>query len=268
MRQWAQTVIQEIPFKRKRRIYLLRGWLNTGRGCPQSLWSLNFWRYSKPRWTQPWVTCYSWPCFEQSSPRESPEVPFNLRYFVIPWNVLIRLQQYLKEGEAGCKSLCSSQPEPAVLWDPNCFLGTEERQRISELLQLEVPRQDPGMHAALLSAERDIGQTVQRRTMSWSSGCPSGVMRGPDPWGYHSRVQGHLQSPNTSLQLWRSLLDCYNHLCAIQHSHISLGVRTDNETENCRVSILGGFQNASDWTKPWAICSDLRVDPALSKKLV
>lgn len=41
-------------------------------------------RYSKPNWTQPWVTCCSWPCCEQGRwIRWSPMAPANLNYSLI-----------------------------------------------------------------------------------------------------------------------------------------------------------------------------------------
>jgi len=67
-------------------------------------------------------------------------------------------------------------------------------------------------------------------------------MKGPDDWGHHSTVQVNLQSPITSLPLPRSLLDCCNCLCAIQLSLIRLGVKTEDQSNNCALSIPGGFQ--------------------------
>lgn len=41
-------------------------------------------RYSKPNWTQPWVTCCSWPCCEQGRwIKWSPMAPANMNYSLI-----------------------------------------------------------------------------------------------------------------------------------------------------------------------------------------
>lgn len=44
---WAQTEIQEVAFKHKKKTLLLWGWLTTGTGCPERSWGLHSWRYSK-----------------------------------------------------------------------------------------------------------------------------------------------------------------------------------------------------------------------------
>ena len=41
------------------------GWLNTGVGCLEMLWSLRAWKCSKCNWAQSWTTCSSSPCFNQ-----------------------------------------------------------------------------------------------------------------------------------------------------------------------------------------------------------
>lgn len=46
---------------------LLWGWLNTGMCCPDKLWSLPFWRYSKGTWTQSWSTCCRWFCLSREA---------------------------------------------------------------------------------------------------------------------------------------------------------------------------------------------------------
>ena len=45
--------------------FFLWGWSNTNTGCPEKMWSLHPWSYSKPDWTQPPATCCSWLCFKQ-----------------------------------------------------------------------------------------------------------------------------------------------------------------------------------------------------------
>lgn len=46
--------------------FVLWGWLNTGTGLPERLWSLHPWRYSKPNWTRSWATCSSCHYLEQT----------------------------------------------------------------------------------------------------------------------------------------------------------------------------------------------------------
>lgn len=76
--QWAQTEIQEIPFKhKKKKKKLLWGWWNTGTGCPEWLWSLPPWRYSKPEFQ---VTCSRWLLWAGSWTRHSAEMLSNLNY--------------------------------------------------------------------------------------------------------------------------------------------------------------------------------------------
>ena len=38
-------------------------WQSTGRSCPEGLWSLLLWRYSRPAWTRCCAACSGWPCF-------------------------------------------------------------------------------------------------------------------------------------------------------------------------------------------------------------
>lgn len=45
--------------------------------------------------------------------------------------------------------------------------------------------------------------------------------------------EGTLTESCVPPQIWRLLLDCYNHLHAIQHSHIRLRLRTENQKESC-----------------------------------
>lgn len=44
-----------------RRTFLLWGLQSTGTGCWGKLWSLLFWRYSKPTWMLSWAICYREP---------------------------------------------------------------------------------------------------------------------------------------------------------------------------------------------------------------
>lgn len=53
-------------------------------GCPERLWSVWHWRYSKPYWTMSWAACSAWPCLLQTDwTRWSPEVLSHLNCFVI-----------------------------------------------------------------------------------------------------------------------------------------------------------------------------------------
>ena len=58
------------------RISLLRGWRSTGTGCPERLWSLLLWRYSKPALTRSCAAYCRWPCIGRGvglgDPQRSP----------------------------------------------------------------------------------------------------------------------------------------------------------------------------------------------------
>ena len=58
-RQWAQMELQEIPSEHK--LFSV----STGTDCPERLWGLHPWRYSKPDWTWSWASCSSWPCLNR-----------------------------------------------------------------------------------------------------------------------------------------------------------------------------------------------------------
>lgn len=52
-------------FKHKKHIFLLWRWSNTESGCPERLWNLHPWWYSKPDWTLPKATGSSWLCLSR-----------------------------------------------------------------------------------------------------------------------------------------------------------------------------------------------------------
>lgn len=49
---------KKILFRHKKKPCLLSGWLHTGKGCSGRLRSLRPWRYSEPKWTQSWSSCW------------------------------------------------------------------------------------------------------------------------------------------------------------------------------------------------------------------
>jgi len=63
----------------------LWGWWSTGTGCPERLWILLLWRYSRRSWTKTCATCSRWPCFgrrvELDDPQRSLTTP-NFRWFL------------------------------------------------------------------------------------------------------------------------------------------------------------------------------------------
>ena len=60
-----------------RRTSSLWEWQNAGTGCPEGLWSLLLWRYSKPAWTSSCVTCSTWTCFDRGGlDKMIPKGPF------------------------------------------------------------------------------------------------------------------------------------------------------------------------------------------------
>ena len=55
------------------RTSLVWGWQSTGTGCPEGLWSLLRWRYSKPTWTRSCATCSTCPCFGRGGGLDDPQ---------------------------------------------------------------------------------------------------------------------------------------------------------------------------------------------------
>ena len=51
----------------------LWGWQSTGTGCPEGLWSLLLWRYSKPTWTRSCAACSRWLCFSRGVGLDDPQ---------------------------------------------------------------------------------------------------------------------------------------------------------------------------------------------------
>ena len=51
----------------------LWGWWSTGTGCPEGLWSLLLWRYSRPTWTRSCAACCRWPCFGRGVGLDDPQ---------------------------------------------------------------------------------------------------------------------------------------------------------------------------------------------------
>lgn len=81
-------------------IPLLWEWSDTGKGCPQRLWSLHPWAYSKPSWTQSWTTCCSWSCSEQGRVEQTtpPHLIHSLiLQFIYSW-CLSRSEEWCLEG--------------------------------------------------------------------------------------------------------------------------------------------------------------------------
>ena len=78
--QWIQWSIQK---------YWIM-WQDAGEGvwsaCPERLWVLLLWRYSRPAWTRSCAACSRWPCFDRGGWTRWPtEVPSNPYYSVILW---------------------------------------------------------------------------------------------------------------------------------------------------------------------------------------
>jgi len=55
----------------------LWGWLSTGPGCPEGLWRLLLWRYSRPAWPRCCAACSGWPCFGRGLGWGIPKGPAN-----------------------------------------------------------------------------------------------------------------------------------------------------------------------------------------------
>lgn len=59
-------------------------WPNIGTGCPERLWWLHSWRYSKRTWTQSWKAWDSWPCLSiEGWTAWFPQDPSVLSYFFV-----------------------------------------------------------------------------------------------------------------------------------------------------------------------------------------
>ena len=85
-RQWAQTKTQEVLPEQQETPFLLWGWLSTGTDCPERLWCLPPWRYSKAVWTWSWATGSKQPCLSrEGQTRWPPEVPSNPDHTVVLW---------------------------------------------------------------------------------------------------------------------------------------------------------------------------------------
>jgi len=68
------------------------GWWSTGTGCPEGLWILLLWRYSKPSWTRSCAACSGWPCFSKGVGLDDPRGPFQpLTFCDSVWNHLLFL---------------------------------------------------------------------------------------------------------------------------------------------------------------------------------
>lgn len=122
--QEAVTETQETPAEYKEP-FLWR-WLSTGTmACPESLWSLHPWRYSRTVWRWSWATSYRWPCLSWWAwSRRPPEVPSNfspavMRYWKY-WTGRVWVGR--EELEAGEHRLHILKHSRNVQWDVNVIL--------------------------------------------------------------------------------------------------------------------------------------------------
>ena len=76
----------------------LWGWQSTGTGCPERLWSLLLWRYSKLAWTRSCSACCRWPFFGRGVGLDGPQKSFptpNILWFCdmgsMAWNILQKI---------------------------------------------------------------------------------------------------------------------------------------------------------------------------------
>lgn len=87
---------------------LLWGWLSTGRGCSEVLWSFHLWRSSKAAWAQLWVTCPQEPCLRRQAGLE--DLQWSIPRPTIPW-LCGALWSYTGRGP-----LPSMYPYSAPVW--------------------------------------------------------------------------------------------------------------------------------------------------------
>ena len=67
------------------RIYFQWGWQSTGSGCPERLWSLLLWKYSRPIWTSTFATYCGEPALAGGWTWWSPEALYIPYSSVAPW---------------------------------------------------------------------------------------------------------------------------------------------------------------------------------------
>ena len=85
---------------------LLWVWQSAGTGCPEQLWSLHLWRYSKPTWMRSCAACSR----QRGWTRWSQEVPSNSYHSVILWFC----------DQIWSQKVC--HPQPDWQWTlPSCF---------------------------------------------------------------------------------------------------------------------------------------------------
>ena len=70
-------------------MFLQWGWLSTGTGCPERLWSLHPQRQSKDIWSWPWATCSGGPCLSRGLDQMTARDTSNLNCHVILWQILL-----------------------------------------------------------------------------------------------------------------------------------------------------------------------------------
>ena len=55
------------------RTSLLWGWQSPGTGCPEGLWIVLLWRYSRPTWARSRAACSRWPCLSRLFGLDDPQ---------------------------------------------------------------------------------------------------------------------------------------------------------------------------------------------------
>lgn len=96
---------------------LLWGWLSTGRGCSEVLWSFHLWRSSKAAWAQLWVTCPQEPCLRRQAGLE--DLQWSIPRPTIPWLcgsvILHRKGPSSQHVSLQCSSLTHWAQNPSTL---------------------------------------------------------------------------------------------------------------------------------------------------------
>lgn len=90
-----------------------REWWGAGTSCPESLWVLYPWRYSRPAWTGPWTAWSSnryagwWPCLRQGCWNSMIfGVPYSSNHSMILWLVSTSRTSSVKKESSLCNNKC------------------------------------------------------------------------------------------------------------------------------------------------------------------
>ena len=191
-RQWTQLKHSRChPNVRKH--FLLWGWLNTGKGCPERLWSLHPWRDSKGIRTWSWATGSRWPCSEWGFGLGNLQSPahkhsLNRNHCVIQWKCsppgaksfhqrFVHWSVRIRAGTARKRHKATFEPSVWVIlgaWithaHNNCFLLHHRAWNMVVPNPCKYHRRNKGSHAAKVRASSIPPAPLRRKWDSWDYG--------------------------------------------------------------------------------------------------